>query len=59
MCGNSNSQSQKIGMQHGTATLKYTKLEIFLPHDLEIGEGVHQRCILAPYLFNIYAEYIM
>ena len=25
----------------------------------QIGEGVHQCCILSPCLFNIYAEYIM
>ena len=23
------------------------------------GKGVHQVCILSPYLFNLYAEYIM
>ena len=23
------------------------------------GKGVHQDCILSPYLFNLYAEYIM
>ena len=23
------------------------------------GKGVHQCCILSPYLFNLYAEYIM
>ena len=25
----------------------------------KIGKGVHQRCILSPCLFNLYAEYIM
>ena len=25
----------------------------------QIGKGVHQDCILSPYLFNFYAEYIM
>ena len=25
----------------------------------QIGEGVHQDCILSPCLFNFYAEYIM
>ena len=24
-----------------------------------IGKGVHQVCILSPYLFNLYAQYIM
>ena len=25
----------------------------------QIGKGVHHGCILSPYLFNFYAEYIM
>ena len=25
----------------------------------QIGKGVHQGCIFSPYLFNLYAEYIM
>ena len=25
----------------------------------QTGKGVHQRCILLPWLFNLYAEYIM
>ena len=26
---------------------------------IQIGKGIHQGCILSPWLFNLYAEYIM
>ena len=25
----------------------------------QVGKGVHQGCILSPYVFNLYVEYIM
>ena len=37
----------RIGHGHGTADW------------FQIGKGVCQGCILSPYLFNLYAEYIM
>ena len=32
---------------------------IFLTDWFQIGKGVPQACILSPYLFNLYAEYMM
>ena len=40
-------QEATIRTRHGTADW------------FQIGEGVHQGCILSSYLFNLYAEYIM
>ena len=40
-------QEATVRTGHGTTDL------------FQIGKGVHQGCILSPYLFNLYAEYIM
>ena len=40
-------QEATVRTKHGTT------------HWFQIGEGVHQGCILSPCLFNLYAEYIM
>ena len=41
------SQEATVGTGHGTTDW------------FQIGKGVRQGCILSPYLFNLYAEYIM
>ena len=41
------SQEVTVRTEHGTVDW------------FKIGEGVRHRCILSPYLFNLYAEYIM
>ena len=40
-------QEATVSTGHGTMDL------------LQIGKGVHQSCILPPYLFNLYEEFIM
>ena len=40
--------------QEATVRTGYGTTDLF-----QIGKGVHQGCILSPYLFNLYAEYIM
>ena len=40
-------QEATVGTRHGTTDW------------FQIGKGVHQGCILSPYLFNLYAEYIL
>ena len=40
-------QEATVRTGHGTADL------------FQIGKGVHQGCILLPWLFNVYAEYMM
>ena len=40
--------------QEATVRTGYGTTDLF-----HIGKGVHQGCILSPYLFNLYAEYIM
>ena len=40
--------------------VKKQQLELDIEQDyFQVGKTVHQGCILSPYLFNFYAEYIM
>ena len=40
--------------QEVTARTRHGTMDWF-----KTGKGIHQGCILSPYLFNLYAEYIM
>ena len=42
------------GGQEATVRTVYGTTDWF-----QMGKGVHQCCILSPYLFNLYAEYIL
>ena len=48
------SPEESYASQEATARTRHGKMDW-----LQIGKGVHQDCILSPYLFNFYAEYVM
>ena len=53
--------SSNVGLLLSAATPDLRRGIPSLSHHpwFQIGKGVHQGCILSPYLFNLYAEYIM
>ena len=50
---------QECFLEEGTARLEAKSKDSYQPDWFKIGKEVCQGCILSPYLFNLYVEYLM